>query len=317
MSDTLTGRESLRIFTGNASPALAQRIADHIGIPLGAIEVGRFSDGEIKVQIKENIRGCDVFIVQSTFPPAEHLMELLIMIDAARRASADRVSAVIPYFGYARQDRKDKPRAPITAKLVANLITVAGAERVLTMDLHSAQIQGFFDIPFDHLYAQPVLAKHFAKLAIADLVVAAPDAGSIRMARAYSKRLSASLALVNKRRTGTDISETMEIVGDVSGKNVLLVDDLISTAGTIRNAAVELRKRGARDVYATCTHPCFSGPALTNLGLAGLKQLVVTDTIPQAAAELGPAFHVLSVGEVMGEAVLRIHEKRSLSDLFE
>lgn len=309
--------QGLRLFTGTANPRLAARIAAAIGVPLGEVTVSRFSDGEISVQIKENIRGCDVFIVQPTYPPAEYLMELLIMIDAARRASADRVTAVIPYFGYARQDRKDKPRAPITAKLVANLISIAGANRVLTMDLHSAQIQGFFDLPLDHLYAQPVLAAHFAKLRIPDLAVAAPDAGSIKMARAYAKRLDASLALVNKRRTGDDVSETMEIVGEVEGKNVLLVDDLISTAGTIKNAARELRKRGARDIYATCTHPCFSGPAMRNLKAAGLKQLVVTDTIPQTAGPLRGTLKVLSVGDLMGEALLRIHEARSLSDLFE
>jgi ribose-phosphate pyrophosphokinase len=317
MSDTRTTIDSLRIFTGTANPALARRIADAVGVSLSAVEVGRFSDGEINVQIQDNIRGCDVFIVQPTFPPADHLMELLIMVDAARRASADRVTAVMPYFGYARQDRKDKPRAPISAKLVANLITIAGADRVLTMDLHSAQIQGFFDIPMDHLYAQPVLCGHFASLRIPDLVVAAPDAGGIKMARAYGKRLGASLALVNKRRTGPDVSETMEIVGDVNGKNVLLVDDLISTAGTIKHAAVELRRRGARDIYATCTHACFSGDAIENLLAAELKQLVVTDTIPKVAPELGATLAVLSVGELMGESVLRIHEERSLSDLFE
>ncbi|MBM3318658.1 MAG: ribose-phosphate pyrophosphokinase [Candidatus Eisenbacteria bacterium] len=311
------GSRTLKVFTGTANPKLAGRIAAHLGVPLGELAVSRFSDGEINVQIKENIRGCDVYIVQPTYPPAEHLMELLIMIDAARRASADRVTAVIPYFGYARQDRKDRPRAPISAKLVANLITVAGANRVLTMDLHSAQIQGFFDIPLDHLYAQPVLAAHFAALRIPDLTVAAPDAGSIKLARAYAKRLGASLALVNKRRTGDDLSETMEIVGDVAGRNVLLVDDLISTAGTIKNAARELRRRGALDVYATCTHPCFSGPALARLKAARLKRLVVSDTIPQTAAGLRGTFKVLSVGELMGEAVLRIHESRSLSDLFD
>ncbi|MFH1144039.1 MAG: ribose-phosphate pyrophosphokinase [Candidatus Eisenbacteria bacterium] len=309
--------DSLRLFAGNANRALAQRVATYAGVPLGQIEVGRFSDGEINVQIRENIRGCDVFVIQPTFPPAENLIELLIMIDASRRASADRVTAVIPYFGYARQDRKDKPRAPISAKLVANLITVAGADRVLTMDLHSPQIQGFFDIPFDHMYAAPVLAGHFRDLAIEDLVVAAPDVGAVKMARAYSKRLGASLAVINKRRATPDASEVTEIIGDVDGHNVLLIDDLISTAGTIRNASLALKKRGARKVYAGCTHPCFSGPALQNLQEADLEQLVVTDTIPAAAGGLGERLRVLTVGDLLGEAVVRIHEERSLSGLFD
>jgi len=317
MCDDLAGMETLRIFSGNANPGLAERIASSLGVRLGAIQVARFSDDEINIQILENIRGCDVFVVQPTFAPAENLMELLIMVDAARRASADRVTAVIPYFGYARQDRKDKPRAPISAKLVANLVTVAGADRVLTMDLHSPQIQGFFDIPFDHLYASPVIAGHFLRLAIPDLVVAAPDAGGVKMARAYSKRLHAGLALVNKRRLGPDVSETTEVIGDVDGKNVLLVDDLISTAGTIKNAAEELRARGAREIYASCTHPCFSGDAVANLKAARLKQIVVTDTIPQTPGELEGVLETLSVGELMGEAVRRIHEERSLSGLFD
>jgi len=308
--------DSLRVFSGNANQELARCVAKHVGVPLGEVDVGRFSDGEINVQVKENIRGCDVFIMQPTHPPAENLMELLIMIDAARRASADRVTAVIPYFGYARQDRKDRPRAPISAKLVANLITIAGADRVLTMDLHSAQIQGFFDIPFDHLYAQPVLARYFRELRIPNLVVAAPDVGAVKVARAYSKRLDASLAVVNKRRASADASETMEIIGSVDGKNVLLIDDLISTAGTIRNAAKALRERGARDVYAGCTHPCFSGPAIENLKAAELKELLVSDTIPVAREGLGDCLHVLSVGDLFGEAIVRIHEERSLSGLF-
>lgn len=309
--------ESLRILAGNANPALARRIAGKIGLPLGRAEVSRFSDGEINVQIQENIRGCDVFIVQPTFPPAEYLMELLIMIDAARRASADRVTAVIPYFGYARQDRKDKPRAPISAKLVGNLITVAGADRVLTMDLHSAQIQGFFDIPFDHLYARPVLVRHFSTHQIQNLVVACPDVGGVKMARAFAKHLNASLAVVNKRRTSADVSEAMEIIGDVDGMNVLLVDDLISTAGTLKNAALALRKKGAKDIYACCTHACFSEGSLKNLAEAELKQVVLTDTVPQDPDRLGELYAPLSVGDLFGEAILRIHEERSLSSLFD
>ncbi len=309
--------DSLRLFSGKANPALAARMAAYAGVPLGQVHIGRFSDGEIDIQIQENIRGCDVFIIQPTFAPAENLIELLIMVDAARRASADRVTAVIPYFGYARQDRKDKPRAPISAKLVANVIATAGADRVLTMDLHSPQIQGFFDIPFDHLYSMPVLVRHFQQLAIPALVVAAPDTGGVKMARAYSKRLETPLAVVNKRRTGTDQSETLEIIGDVEGRNILLVDDLISTAGTIRNASLALKARGAQDVYATCTHACFSGKAVENLLAAGLKEIVVTDTIPQGATALGERLRVLSVGDLFGEAVLRIHEERSLTGLFD
>ena len=309
--------DSLRLFSGNANPALAERMAGYAGVPLGKLELGRFSDGEINVQIQDDIRGCDVFIIQPTFAPAENLMELLIMIDAARRASADRVTAVIPYFGYARQDRKDKPRAPISAKLVANLITIAGADRVLTMDLHSPQIQGFFDIPFDHLYAAPILSQHYRNLNLENLVVAAPDVGAVKMARAYSKRLGASLAVINKRRASPDSSEVTEIIGEVDGRNVLLIDDLISTAGTIKNASLALQARGAVSVRAGCTHACFSGPAIENLLAARLQELVVTDTIPVSASELGGRLRVLSAGDLFGEAVVRIHEERSLSGLFD
>lgn len=308
--------DSLRVFSGGANPGLARRIASYLGISLGEVETSRFADGEINVQIQENIRGCDVFMVQPTFPPAENLLELLIMIDAARRASADRVTAVIPYFGYARQDRKDRPRAPISAKLVANLITTAGADRVLTMDLHSAQIQGFFDIPFDHLYAGPVITRYFQMKRIPDLVVACPDVGGAKMARGFATRLDTSLAVVNKRRTSADVSEAMEIIGDVDGKNVLLVDDLISTAGTLKNAALALRARGAREVYAGATHACFSGRALENLAEGELEQVVITDTLPQDQEKLGHRYKILSVGDLIGEAVLRIHEERSLSSLF-
>jgi ribose-phosphate pyrophosphokinase len=308
--------DSLRVLSGGANPALAKRIAGYLGVSLSAVEATRFADGEINLQIQENIRGCDVFMIQPTFPPAENLLELLIMIDAARRASADRVTAVIPYFGYARQDRKDRPRAPISAKLVANLITTAGADRVLTMDLHSAQIQGFFDIPFDHLYAGPVITRHFQQKRIPDLVVACPDVGGAKMARGYATRLDTSLAVVNKRRTSADVSEALEIIGEVEGMNVLLVDDLISTAGTLKNAAMALRARGAREIFACATHACFSGSALENLAAGDLKQVVITDTVPQDEDELGDRYHILSVGDLIGEAVLRIHEERSLSSLF-
>lgn len=309
--------DALRIFSGSANPPLAKHIAKRIGVGLGKVALSRFADGEIGVQIQENIRGCDVFIVQPTFPPADNLVELLIMIDAARRASADRVTAVVPYFGYARQDRKDRPRAPISAKLVANLITVAGADRVLTMDLHSAQIQGFFDIPLDHIYAKRVLVGHFQKLKIENLVVVAPDMGAVKMVRAYAERLKAPLAIIDKRRPAADVSEVMEIIGDVAGRNVVLIDDLISTAGTLRNAAIALRKAGAIGVYAGATHPCFSRETKRNLAAGRFKRIVVTDTIPQERKSLGKSVRVLSVGDLFGEAILRIHEEESLSSLFE
>jgi ribose-phosphate pyrophosphokinase len=309
--------ESLRILSGNANPALAQHMADYIGVPLTQVGVSRFADGEINVQINENIRGCDVFIIQPTFPPAEYLMEVLIMADAARRASADRVTAVIPYFGYARQDRKDRPRAPISAKMVANILTVAGVDRILTMDLHSHQIQGFFDIPFDHLYARPVLLKYFKESRIPDLVVSSADVGGVKMARTFSERLGTSLAVVNKRRTSEDVSEAMEIIGDVENKNVLLVDDMISTAGTLKNAALALKAQGANDVFACATHACFSSETLANMEEAGIKKVVITDTIPQDVRELGERYEILSVGNLIGEAIVRIHEERSLSSLFD
>ncbi|MBD3235106.1 MAG: ribose-phosphate diphosphokinase [Candidatus Eisenbacteria bacterium] len=309
--------EAPRIFSGSAHPALARRIARSIGVKLGTAKLDRFADGEIEARILENIRGHDVFIVQPTCAPAENLLELLILIDAARRASADRVTAVIPYFGYARQDRKDRPRAPISAKLVANLITQAGADRVLTMDLHAPQIQGFFDIPLDHLYAKPILVRHFTKLRIPNMVVVAPDLGAVKMVRSYAERLGAPLAIIDKRRRSADTSEVMEIIGHVKGHNAVLIDDLISTAGTLKNAAIALRKAGARAVYAGATHPCFSKDTRRNLAAGHFKQVVVTDTIPQARKDLAKSVKVRSVGELIGEAIQRIHEEESLSSLFE
>ena len=308
--------DSLRVFAGNANPKLARDIATYLGVELGEADVDRFSDGEITVEINENIRGCDIFIVQPTFAPADNLLELLIMMDAARRASAERVTAVLPYFGYARQDRKDRPRVPITAKLAANLIATAGADRVLTMDLHSAQIQGFFDIPFDHLFAAPVLTQHFRDLAIPDLVVVAPDVGSIKMARAYSKRLNASLALVDKRRTRADDTEVMNVIGEVKAQNVVIFDDVISTGRTIAKAAVALRKHGAREIFVGATHAAFSEETLTTLGDAPVREIVVTDSIPQPPERLSEKVRVLSVSGLLGEAIRRIHEERSLSSLF-
>ncbi len=309
--------DTLRVFTGNANPKLARDISDYLGIELGEADVGRFSDGEINVRINENIRGCDIFIVQPTCAPTDNLLELLIMMDAARRASAQRVTAVIPYFGYARQDRKDQPRVPITAKLVANLITVSGADRVLTMDLHSSQIQGFFDIPFDHLFAAPVLIQHFRDLAIPDLIVVAPDVGSIKMARAYSKRLGASLALVDKRRVRADDPEVMNVIGGVKDRNVVIFDDVISTGKTIARAAIALREHGAREIFVGATHAAFSDETVKTLDESPVREIVVTDSIARTPARLSsPKIKVLSVAGLLGEAIRRIHEERSLSSLF-
>jgi ribose-phosphate pyrophosphokinase len=305
-----------RIFAGNASRPLAQSICDRLQVPLGDADVGRFEDGEVSVRFNENIRGSDVFVVQSTGAPADNLMELLVMLDAAKRASARRVTAVMPYFGYARQDRKDQPRAPITAKLVANLITGAGADRALCMDLHSAQIQGFFDIPLDHLYAAPVLIDYFAQKGLSDLVVMAPDVGGVKMARAYAKRLGADLALVDKRRPRPDAVEIMNIIGDVKGKNAVLFDDVVTTASTLCQAAEAIRAAGAREIYAGVTHGVLSASARERIARSPIKELVVTDTLQHDPATLPPRITELSVAGLLGEAVQRIHEERSLSSLF-
>jgi ribose-phosphate pyrophosphokinase len=308
--------DPVRIFAGNASLKLAQAICDKLRVPLGDVAVTRFEDGEVSVRFNENIRGSDVFIVQATGAPADHLMELLVMLDAAKRASARRVTAVLPYFGYARQDRKDQPRAPITAKLVANLITVAGADRALTMDLHSAQIQGFFDIPFDHLYAAPVLIEYFAAKEIPDLMVVAPDIGSVKMARAYAKRLGADLALVDKRRPKADSVEVMNIIGEVEGKNIVMFDDVITTARTLTQAAVALRANGAKQIYAGITHGVFCPDAFERVAQSPIQELAVTDTLDHTAMKLPANVLELSVAGLLGEAVQRIHEERSLSSLF-
>ena len=305
-----------RIFAGSASRQLAVAICERLKVPVGDIEVSRFEDGEVSVRFNENIRGSDVFIVQSTNAPADHLMELLVMLDAAKRASARRVTAVMPYFGYARQDRKDQPRAPITAKLVANVITVAGADRALTMDLHSAQIQGFFDIPLDHLYSAPVLIEHFQALNIPNLVVVAPDIGSVKMARAYAKRLNADLALVDKRRPKADSVEVMNIIGDVEGKNAVMFDDVVTTARTLCQAAKAIRARGALDIFAGVTHGVFCPGSLERIAESPITEVVVTDTVQHEAGTLSKQVRVLSVAGLLGEAVQRIHEERSLSSLF-
>jgi len=308
----------MKIFSGNSNRELAEEICRYLKVPLGDAYLGRFSDGEIQFQILENVRGADVFVVQSTCPPVDsNLMELLIMLDAFRRASAQRITAVIPYFGYARQDRKDKPRVPISAKLVADLLTTAGASRVLTMDLHAGQIQGFFNIPVDHLFAAPVLIEYFRKKAIPDLVVVSPDAGGAERARAYAKRLNAELAIIDKRREHANVAEVLHVIGEVRGRTALIVDDMIDTAGTLTEATEALLREGARDVYACCTHPVFSGPALERIERAPLKEVVVTNTIPLAprGREVSKVTR-LSVAPLLGEAIRSIHEETSVSRLF-
>jgi ribose-phosphate pyrophosphokinase len=309
----------LKVFSGNANRPLAEKVCDYLGISLGNAEVKTFSDGEISVEINENVRGKDVFIIQPTCPPVnDNLMELLIMIDAARRASAGRITAVIPYYGYARQDRKVAPRQPISAKLVANLITVAGASRVLTMDLHAGQIQGFFDIPVDNLFARPVLLHYLKEHFKDDLVIVSPDAGGVERARAFAKRLDASLAIIDKRRERANVAEVMNIIGDVKGKTAVIVDDMVDTGGTLTKAASALLDKGASAVYACCTHPVLSGNAVQRIAESPLKELIVTDTIPLSEeARKCSKIKVLSVGKLFGEAVRRIHLNESVSVLFE
>jgi len=312
-----SSKPSFRIFTGNAHPELAERIARHLGQSLGLGAVSRFPDGEIDVKIDSDVRGVDVFVVQPTCPPGnENLMELLILIDCLRRASADRITAVIPYYGYARKDRKDEGRVPISAKLVANLITTAGADRVLTLDLHAAQIQGFFDIPVDHLYAKPVFSDYFqAQARLDNLVIVAPDAGGIKMARAYAQEIGAGLAIVDKRRDSPDKVESTHVIGEVRGKNVILVDDMISTAGTLVAAAAILKDHGAERIFACATHGVFCGPALERIESSVLEKVVVTDSIPLASKQAS-RIEVLSVAPLLADAIARIHSSESVSVLF-
>ncbi len=307
----------IKIFSGNANIELAKKIAKFLNVPLGDALVSTFSEGEIRVKINEDVRGRDVFIVQPTCPPTNNnLMELLIMIDALKRASARRVTAVIPYFGYARQDRKDQPRVPITAKLVANILEAAGADRVLTMDLHASQIQGFFDIPLDHLFAVNVIVDYFKKKKLKDLVVASPDVGGIKMARAYAKRLGAALVVVDKRRIDDKHTETMNILGEVKGKNVVIVDDLVATASSMCEAAVALKKAGSLKIFTAVSHPILSGPAIERIKKSPIEEFVITDSIPLGADKKDPVFKVLSVSELLGEAIKRIHDEESVSSLF-
>lgn len=307
----------LKVFTGNSNPALAQEIADHIGVPLGNARASRFSDGEIQIKLEESVRGADVFVIQSTcYPVNENLMELLVMVDALKRASAKSINCVIPYYGYARQDRKARARDPITAKLVANLIETAGANRVITMDLHATQIQGFFDIPVDHLLGVPILAKYFLEKGLDNIVVVSPDHGGVTRARKMAERLAAPIAIIDKRRPEPNVAEVMNIVGDVKGKTAILIDDIIDTAGTITLAAKALLEHGAREVYAACTHPVLSGPAIERIQHSPIKELVVTNTIPLTPEKRLDNIVVLSVAPIIGEAIIRVHEELSVSKLF-
>ncbi|MBI5043571.1 MAG: ribose-phosphate pyrophosphokinase [Nitrospirae bacterium] len=311
--------KDLKIFSGNANIALAKGICDYLKMPLGDVTVSTFSDGEIMVQLNENVRGMDIFIVQpSSNPVNRSIMELLIMIDALKRASAYRITAVLPYFGYARQDRKVQSRAPISAKLIADLITAAGAHRVITMDLHAGQIQGFFNIPVDHLYATPVILDYLKKLDLKDLVVVSPDAGGVERARAFAKRLKASLAIVDKRRDGPNVSEVMNIIGEVENMNAMLLDDMIDTAGTITQAADAIKKKGAKKVIVACTHGIFSGSAIKRINDSAIEEVISTDTIPlnDKYKECRKKMTVLSVAPLLGEAIKRIHEEESVSSLF-
>ncbi len=303
------------IFSGTSSLELTVKICEYLGLQQGVIDEKKFSDGEIWVKFKENIRGRDVYIIQSTQPPAENLMELLIMLDAAKRASAKRVTAVIPYFGYARQDRKDQPRVSISAKLVANLITVAGADRVITMDLHAAQIQGFFDIPFDHLYASPIFTVLF-KEKVEDLIVVSPDIGGIKLARSYANKLNAEFVVIDKRRPDHNVVEIMNLIGDVEDKNVLLVDDLIDTGGTFVAAVNALKKNRAKKVYGVATHPLFSGEAIKNIEASDIEKLYVTDSIPLKNNKSSKIV-VRTASGLFAEAIIRSNRNESISSLFE
>ena len=315
--------EKFKIFSGTANEALADDVCHFLGMQRGQAQVTRFADGECYVQIQENVRGADVFVMQPTCRPVdEHLMELMLMIDALKRASARRITAVIPYFGYARQDRKDKPRSPISSKLVADLLTTAGANRALIVDLHTPQLQGFFNIPVDHLFASPVLVDHFRKLALPNLTVVSPDAGGVERARFFAKKVDAALAIVDKRRVEMNVAEIMHVIGDVRGRTCLIIDDLIDTAGTLVKTAAALKENGATDVYACASHAVLSGPAVKNIQNSVIKEVVVTNTIPlnaeaeAARTEKGGKIHVLNIAGLIGRAIQANHEETSVSKLF-
>jgi ribose-phosphate pyrophosphokinase len=319
--------EKFKIFSGTANEPLADEVCNFLGMPRGQAQVTRFADGEAYVQIQENVRGCDVFVMQPTCRAVradlrstsvdEHLMELLLMIDALKRASARRITAVIPYFGYARQDRKDKPRSPISSKLVADLLTTAGAHRALIVDLHTPQLQGFFNIPVDHLFASPVLVDHFKRLALPNLTVVSPDAGGVERARFFAKKVDAALAIVDKRRVEMNVAEVMNVIGDVHGRTCLIIDDLIDTAGTLVKTASALLDNGATEVYACCSHPVLSGPAVDNIARSSIREVVVTNTIPLSEEALRePKIKVLSIAGLIGRAIQANHEETSVSKLF-
>ncbi|HTI63252.1 MAG TPA: ribose-phosphate pyrophosphokinase [Gemmatimonadaceae bacterium] len=307
----------LKLLSGTANRALAEEIAHHLGVELCRVNLGRFADGEISVRIDENVRGNDVFIVQPTNPPAENIMEMLLLIDAARRASAARITCVMPYYGYARQDRKDQPRVPIGAKLMANMIASAGVDRVLGVDFHQHQLQGFFDVPVDHLYAMPVFTAHYRRMQLGDPVVVAPDVGSAKMARGFAKRLNASLAIIDKRRPQPNVSEVVNVVGEVEGRDCILVDDMIDTAGTVTEASRALKKLGAQDIYICATHALLSGPAKARLNDAPIKEVAVTDTIAIPEERRPRQLCVLSVGELLSKAIRFTHAEQSVSSLFD
>jgi ribose-phosphate pyrophosphokinase len=311
------GRE-LRVFTGCAHPALGEAIARFLGVPLGRAHLSRFSDGEVWFQIQDNVRGADVFVVQPTSPPVnENLMELLVMLDAFKRSSASRITAVLPYYGYARQDRKDKPRVPISAKLVADLLSAAGTDRVLTVDLHASQIQGFFNVPVDHLFAAPVILEYVSRLKLPRLTVVSPDAGGVERARAYAKRLDAALAIVDKRREAPNVAEVHQVVGDVEGRSALIVDDMVDTGGTLAKVAVALKEAGAREVLASSSHAVLSGAAVDKIERSPLSKLIVTDSIPLAEDKRRSGkIVVLSIADLIGKAIRNIHEEASVTSLF-
>lgn len=310
--------DGITLLSGNANRALALKVSEHLGIPLADATVTTFSDGEILIQINENVRGSDVFVIQPTCSPVNNnIMELLLMIDALKRASARRITAVVPYYGYARQDRKVQPRVPISSKLVADLITASGANRLLTIDLHAAQIQGFFNIPVDHLYAAPILHDYFRRHEFKDLVIVSPDAGGVERARDFAKRLKASLAIIDKRREVTNVSKVMHVIGDVADRDAVILDDLIDTAGTITQAAIAIKEKGARRVFAACTHAVLSGPAIERINNSIFEEVIVTDTIPvENKVKTCKKLKVLTISALLAEAIKRIHLETSISSLF-
>ncbi len=310
-------RDHIQIITGTSNSALAEKIARYMNCKLTDCTVRRFSDGEVFVQINENIRGADLFIIQPTNPPADNLMELLMLIEASRRASAMRITAVIPYYGYARADRKDRPRVSITAKLVANLLTTAGADRIITMDLHASQIQGFFDLPHDHLYSSIVFNRYISDLKLDNLVVVSPDVGSIKLARATANRLGAGLAIVDKRRPEANVAKVMNIIGDVKGCNVLIRDDMVDTGGSLCGAAQFVKENGAKDIYAACTHGVLSGQAIEKIEKSAIKKMIISDSIDQSKHTLTDKFEILTCSDLIGKAITRIFDEESVSSLFE